>query len=266
VADDYHTFTIEWQPDLIEWYVDGILYHTAVPADVPGPWVFNDPVYLLMNLSVGGNFGGPVAATTTFPQEMKVDYVRVYQAPDTAERFKATFVDAAPGWNQITIPFADFVRSADQPAGAPDDGLTLSDVWGYGFAVPCGATAGTLTVDQVRISTVDGASASAAEGLLVSDPGTVGPRRHTLAAFPNPFSSATRLEFSLEAAGPVDVFIHDLQGRRLRVLVQKSLPAGTHSTRWDGRDDQGRAVPAGIYFAMIRQGGRSEVRKLVLRP
>ena len=42
-SNDYHTFAIEWQPDLIKWYVDGILYHTAAPADVaPNQWVFND--------------------------------------------------------------------------------------------------------------------------------------------------------------------------------------------------------------------------------
>ncbi|MBT8211547.1 MAG: family 16 glycosylhydrolase, partial [Acidimicrobiia bacterium] len=149
VSADYHTFAIDWQPDLIEWYVDDILYHTATPSDVaPNEWVFNDPIFLLLNFAVGGNFGGPIADTTTFPQEMKVDYVRVYQPDDTAERFEASFVDDVAGWRQVELPLDSFVRSADQPAGAPDDGLTLSGVNGYGFAMPA---SGSLVLDQVRL-------------------------------------------------------------------------------------------------------------------
>jgi beta-glucanase (GH16 family) len=152
VATDYHTFTIEWQPDLIEWYVDGILYHSATPADVaPNPWVFNDEVYLLLNMALGGNFGGPLGDDLTFPQEMKVDYVRVYQGPDTAERWEASFVDDFMGWQQVVLPFDQFARSAEQPAGAPDDGLTLAEVWGYGFDLPdAGSSTPTIWLDQVR--------------------------------------------------------------------------------------------------------------------
>ena len=151
VFNGYHTFAVEWEPNLIEWYVDDILYHTATPADVaPNPWVFNDPVFLLLNVAIGGNFGGPVGPDTTFPQSMKVDYVRVYQGPDTAERWEATFADDFEGWQQITIPFASLTRSADQPVGAPDDGLNLNEVWGYGFELPEGADS-ALRLDQVRL-------------------------------------------------------------------------------------------------------------------
>ena len=122
--------------DLITWYVDGIQYHQAEPSDVPGPWVFEKPFFLLLNFAIGGNFGGAVDPANTYPQEYLVDYVRVYQGPDTAERFEATFTDRSTGWQQVSIPVADFVRSADQPAGAPDDGLNLTDVWGYGFDLP----------------------------------------------------------------------------------------------------------------------------------
>ncbi|MEO8463080.1 MAG: glycoside hydrolase family 16 protein [Chloroflexota bacterium] len=80
VADDFHTFSIEWQPDQIAWFVDGIQYHEASPEDVvPNVWAFNHPFYLLLNVAVGGNFGGPIAAETVFPQSMAVDYVRIYE-------------------------------------------------------------------------------------------------------------------------------------------------------------------------------------------
>ena len=156
VYEDYHTFAIEWQPDEIKWYVDDILYHQARPADVdPNEWVFNHPFYILMNVAVGGNFGGPVGEDTVFPQEMLVDYVRVYQGPDSAERFETTFSDNFAGWQQVVLPFSSFTRSADQPAGAPDDGLGLNEVWGYGFKLPEGGTStGTLRLDQVRLEVV----------------------------------------------------------------------------------------------------------------
>ncbi len=151
VFNDYHTFVVEWQPDSINWYVDDILYHSATPADVaPNEWVFEKPFFLLLNVAVGGNFGGAVGDDTTFPQATAIDYVRVYQGPDTAERFEASFVDSAAGWQQVQIPFGDFARSADQPAGAPNDGLGLSDVWGYGFELPY-ASEGTSRFDQVRL-------------------------------------------------------------------------------------------------------------------
>jgi len=150
---EYHEFAVEWEPDLIKWYVDGILYHTATPADVaPNQWVFNDPVYMLLNQAVGGNFGGTISPDLQFPQTLVVDYVRVYQGPDTAERWESTFTDDFEGWQQVFVPFTSFTRSAEQPDGAPNDGLGLNEVWGYGFTLPDGGSAsGYLMLDQVRL-------------------------------------------------------------------------------------------------------------------
>jgi beta-glucanase (GH16 family) len=153
VSDAFHTFAIEWQPDRIDWFVDGILYHSATPANVaPNQWVFNHPFFLIMNLAVGGNFGGPVDPNVVFPRTMLVDYVRVYQGPDTAERFETSFVDDTPGWKQVSLPFPSFTRSTWQPKGAPNDGLTLSSVWGYGLVLPpSGLANGSLLLDKVRL-------------------------------------------------------------------------------------------------------------------
>lgn len=79
-ADDFHTFAIEWEPRAVRFYVDGQLYQTRTPADLPAgaKWVFDHPFYLLLNVAVGGNWPGSPDATTMFPQVMLVDYVRVY--------------------------------------------------------------------------------------------------------------------------------------------------------------------------------------------
>ncbi|NNF53950.1 MAG: family 16 glycosylhydrolase [Acidimicrobiales bacterium] len=151
VSDDYHTFVVEWEPDLITWYVDGIQYHQATPADVPGPWVFEKPFFLLLNFAIGGNFGGAIDPTNVYPQQYAIDYVRVYQGPDTAERFETTFTDSTAGWQQVSIPISAFTRSADQPAGAPNDGLNLDEVWGYSLSFPNGTASGEARIDLVEL-------------------------------------------------------------------------------------------------------------------
>ena len=79
-ADDFHVFAIEWEPAAIRWYVDGALYQTRTPADLPAGqrWAFDHPFFLLLNVAVGGSWPGNPDATTVFPQAMLVDYVRVY--------------------------------------------------------------------------------------------------------------------------------------------------------------------------------------------
>jgi beta-glucanase (GH16 family) len=78
LAQDFHVFAVEWTEQRIEWSFDDLVYHAATPDDVPGAWVFDHPFYLLINLAVGGDLAGPVGPETTFPQSLRVDYVRVY--------------------------------------------------------------------------------------------------------------------------------------------------------------------------------------------
>lgn len=79
---DFHVYAIEWDADAIRWFVDDLHYHTVTRDDLPGaaPWVFDAPHFLILNIAVGGTFVGPVAADTVFPQAMRVDYVRIYEA------------------------------------------------------------------------------------------------------------------------------------------------------------------------------------------
>ena len=80
-SDDFHTFAVEWEPNVIRFYVDGLLYKTRTPADLPAgtSWVFDHPFFIILNVAVGGGWPGNPDATTVFPQQMLVDYVRVYQ-------------------------------------------------------------------------------------------------------------------------------------------------------------------------------------------
>ncbi len=81
-ADNYHLFVLEWEETEIRWYVDDFLYETqkiwrTTAAPYPAP--FDQRFHLLLNVAVGGNWPGSPDETTVFPQEMVVDYVRVYE-------------------------------------------------------------------------------------------------------------------------------------------------------------------------------------------
>jgi beta-glucanase (GH16 family) len=77
--EDFHIYTVEWDPGEVRWYVDGQIYHLVRRGDQRGDWVFNHDFYIILNVAVGGGFVGPVGAGTVFPQQMLVDYVRVSQ-------------------------------------------------------------------------------------------------------------------------------------------------------------------------------------------
>lgn len=81
-AEDFHTFAVVREPQLIRFVVDGLPYHTVTARDIPNgsEWVFEQPFFVLLNVAVGGNFVGTPDTGTQFPQQMLVDYVRYVSA------------------------------------------------------------------------------------------------------------------------------------------------------------------------------------------
>lgn len=72
-GDDFHLFTLEWEPGAIRWFIDNKLVHTSTDG-IP-----HSPHYLILNTAVGGAWPGNPDSTTVFPAFHKIDYVRVYQ-------------------------------------------------------------------------------------------------------------------------------------------------------------------------------------------
>jgi beta-glucanase (GH16 family) len=80
-SDDFHVYATEWTENKISFYVDGTLYKTITPQDLPAgkQWVYDHPFFMILNLAIGGKWGGAPDEITVFPQTMLVDYVRVYR-------------------------------------------------------------------------------------------------------------------------------------------------------------------------------------------
>lgn len=79
-SQDFHTFAVEWTPKECIWYVDGVERHRSSEG-IP-----HEPMYVIANLAVGGNWPGNPDATTPFPGIMKIDYIRVYQRKEAPRR------------------------------------------------------------------------------------------------------------------------------------------------------------------------------------
>lgn len=78
----FHTYGIEWAPESLTFLLDDQPVRTLTPKDLPAgtKWVFDHPHFLLLNLAVGGGWPGNPDATTTFPQDYLIDWVRAWQS------------------------------------------------------------------------------------------------------------------------------------------------------------------------------------------
>jgi beta-glucanase (GH16 family) len=81
VNTGFHVYAVEWSPNNIRFYFDDKLIAERTPADLPAgtKWVFDHPFFVILNLAVGGEWPGYPDKTTSFPQRILVDYVRVYK-------------------------------------------------------------------------------------------------------------------------------------------------------------------------------------------
>jgi hypothetical protein len=146
---------------------------------------------------------------------------------------------------------------------APNDRVTVS---GAGFADLSAPASGRLELE------VDAAGTLAAmddKTITVFGPTGAGPSLAGIElalgpAAPNPFRGATRIRYDLPAFGAARLSVHDVTGRRVRVLEDSFREAGGHAAVWDGRDATGRRAAAGVYFVRLQAAGGELTRKIVL--
>ncbi len=97
-----------------------------------------------------------------------------------------------------------------------------------------------------------------------SDPAIVPGEYTLLQNYPNPFNPVTTIQFGLKEDGPVEVAVYSLTGQKLVILVNEFMEAGTYQVQWNGKDQQGSPVSAGMYLYQLKAGNQRLVKKMML--
>ncbi len=173
--DDFHDFAIEWEFGEIRWYLDGVQYASRdnwFSTGGPFPAPFDVDFHLLLNLAVGGNLPGPPDASTVFPQEFVIDYVRVYQVPNDPPVVTITSPTAGdvinPGDNvTITVSATDSDGSVQLVQFLQDNAvLGEDDTAPYELTIP-NVAAGCYTLRARARDNTGVLAASAPESIMV---------------------------------------------------------------------------------------------------
>jgi len=155
----------------------------------------------------------------------------------------------AAGWFKGATPSQAFFVKCDATTMSAQDLADGRTVMLVGFAPIAPAEFILLTIVQQRPS-----AASVAPGA---------PAFRLQAPHPNPFTPRTSIAFDLPRAAAVTLRIHDVGGRLVRTLADGDImAAGHHEQPWDGRDDAGRGLAAGVYLVRLQAGDRVLTRRV----
>ncbi|MBI4429690.1 MAG: T9SS type A sorting domain-containing protein [Ignavibacteriales bacterium] len=179
--------------------------------------------------------------------------------------------------DSISITFGDSVNFS---LASPHDAVEVSEAtWQVngntsngGFQVPFGGGLAAQLGVGVHYYVCTPHAASGMKGrIFVTAPTSVRDEPRSIPGvfqlfqnYPNPFNPSTVIEYLLLSPGNVTVAIYNSLGKRVRVLYSGDLPSGTHSHRWDSKDDQGSLMATGIYFYQVNVGGLVQTRKALL--
>jgi len=195
-ADAYHTFTVEWTPLKIAWFIDGVQFHviSTTPAALSE---FHKNHFIIINLAVGGDWPGYPNATTVFPQKFEVDYVRVYQlASDLIIEGKDSLVakEKAVSYSLPTAEGREFLWSV------PEDASLITRADSNAVLVDWGCTSGEIVCD---ITTACTTSIVKKKNVSLASPSIEGPIFHDKTAgnlfFSVPVMSETDYLWTLPA-------------------------------------------------------------------
>ena len=166
-------------------------------------------------------------------------------APSLVALFEGDGLDLVrQEWQVIEIPLERFLR-----LNGPIESISLF-----------GNLRGTFYLDDVRLV----AAMTPVPTAVLQQHGGV-PEAFSLAQnYPNPFNSTTAIGFALPQAGAIRLAVFNLLGQQVAVLAEGNYPAGSYTLRWDGVNDGGRTLAAGLYFYQLQTPWGVQARKLLL--
>jgi hypothetical protein len=154
---------------------------------------------------------------------------------------------SAGGWSEMVNISESAGVDSRSASALPVTGPALCCVWTEGESVP-------YDIAFYYEETTGVAETEAGDGNLLRLR-----RNH-----PNPFSSTTTIRYELPEPGRVNATVYDACGRRVRTIVSERRAAGTHEIIWDGKNDSGADLAAGVYFCTVACGGRRATTRMVI--
>ena len=273
VADVMLAAFVDSAPDAVTYDFDSGPVHTSLPLDltVTGLTAHFAGDYSIqpvgtLGISPAGFSGLCLWPNSVFASDLVIDFSETLidfsvlyavdeLACDTSARMRVTgYLDGAFVGTDTMVAVAGTYPSATLSLVAPS---------GFNRVVVHWDAPGSGCQDYGPIFFADNVTVTRA--VVPSGVGIPAPTVVRLAApAPNPFRRATTIRFDLPAAGGVRLTLFDVAGRLVRTLVDAPRAAGAQSVTWDGADDSGRAVSAGVYLLRMDVGSTHMSRRVVL--
>ena len=180
-------------------------------------------------------------------------------ACDISARMRVTaYLAGAPvGTNTMVAPV---------PGTYPSATLAITVPGGFNSVVVHWDAAGTGCQDYGPIFLADNVTVRRATALVGASNGAAPAVAQLAMPAPSPFRGVTTIRYSLPQAGDARLEVFDTSGRLVRTLVRESMSPGNHGVTWNGTDEAGRRLGAGVYYLRLESAGTLDSRRVVLLP
>jgi hypothetical protein len=229
--DDTDVFFIKSTDDGSSWTSPATVVAEAGPAHQFFPWATIDPTTGTLYV---------------------VFYDRRYTTGNATDVFMAVSEDGGATWSDIKVSATSFTPQVDVFFG---DYIGVAALDGSVYPIWTRMDSGDLSVWLALVDVPTGVD-------VAGRPAAATPE--LLQNHPNPFNPATEISFTLPTHTRVTLTIYDVEGRRVRTLVDGALTSGTKRVAWDGRDAGGSTVSSGVYFCTLRTPESTVTRKMTL--
>jgi len=194
-----------------------------------------------------------------------------------ADGFSGTsYISAINPDGSIKWQYATETGVVGSPIISSDGVLLVTDYRGMLYAIDTGTNAGPIDAPWPMLGKNQFRTSNAGDTRVakIGIRNTNGTAVETAAApvdfaikgnYPNPFNPTTTIEFSLNKAEKTSLTIYNVAGQRVRELIlNANMAPGVHSILWNGKDDSGKAVSSGVYFARLNAGAASAVKSMMM--
>lgn len=204
---------------------------------------------------------GPAATISAAEQLVEFTEVQASGSHHITLGFSPLHLEATTDlYVAVTMPPSNGVVEYGEGAGIP--ATQLETPAGSYFASGLEADLGPMDVDY-DVQLIFDQQPGKANAASV-EPQQARPTTFLRAGVPNPTSGMTVVQFGIDIAAATELAVYDVAGRKLRVLAHERLGPGMHVRDWDGRDDQGRQVAAGIYLVRLVAAEKMLLQKIVM--